>query len=303
MINYSLQVSRQLRNDNALIESFLEQVENDSNIDWRIVSHFGGEWSKFNYFSEQEIQQVGDDYFDIVKPEMLNKQTVALDVGCGSGRWSKYVADKARFVEAVDPSDAIFAASKLLENCPNVRITQAAVSQLPFPDNSFDFVFSLGVLHCVPDTEKAIADCVKKLKKGGYFLVYLYYALDNRGFLYKTFFHLSNGIRKVISVLPQGLKQALCDVIAFTVYLPFVTIARFVKWLSPNSRLYKYIPLYYYHDKSLNIIRNDALDRFGTPLELRFSKNEIRKMMENCGLSDIVFSEKEPLWHAAGRKP
>ena len=69
-----------------------------------------------------------------------------------------------------------------------------------------------------------------------------------------------------------------------------------------KNKFYTKIPLSYYVGKSLNIIRNDALDRFGTPLEQRFSKKEIKQMMENSGLSEITFSEKEPYWHAVGKR-
>ncbi len=62
------------------------------------------------------------------------------------------------------------------------------------------------------------------------------------------------------------------------------------------------LPLAYYWDKSLRIMRNDALDRFGTPLEQRFSREEIRSMMIECELDDIRFSEQAPYWHVVGRK-
>ena len=64
----------------------------------------------------------------------------------------------------------------------------------------------------------------------------------------------------------------------------------------------KKIPLSYYSDKSFNIIRNDALDRFGTPLEQRFSKIQIEQMMLKSGLTKIVFSDNEPYWHVLGTK-
>ena len=62
------------------------------------------------------------------------------------------------------------------------------------------------------------------------------------------------------------------------------------------------MPLSYYIGKSINVIRNDALDRFGTPLEQRFSKKEIEEMLINAGLEDIVFSERAPYWHVLGKK-
>jgi hypothetical protein len=62
------------------------------------------------------------------------------------------------------------------------------------------------------------------------------------------------------------------------------------------------IPLSYYGNKSFNVIRNDALDRFGTPLEQRFSKVQIESMMQKAGLTDIKFSNNQPYWHVIGRK-
>jgi SAM-dependent methyltransferase len=212
------------------------------------------------------------------------------------------VAKKAKFVEGIDPSDAVFSAETLLEDYDNVRITQAEVSNLPFEDESFDFVYSLGVLHHIPDTQKAMENSVKKLKKGGYFLVYLYYNLDNRGAAFKLLFHLSNIMRHVIFRLPGFLKRLVCDFFAITVYLPFVYLAKIVKGLFPSKNWYEKIPLSMYHNKSFFVIRNDSLDRFGTPLEQRFSKVEIQKMMTSAGLSEIVFSKKQPFWHAIGRK-
>jgi hypothetical protein len=49
-------------------------------------------------------------------------------------------------------------------------------------------------------------------------------------------------------------------------------------------------------------MRTDSRDRFGTPLEKRFSKSQIGKMLESAGLEDIEFSDKAPFWCAVGRK-
>ena len=84
--------------------------------------------------------------------------------------------------------------------------------------------------------------------------------------------------------------------------MPMVILTKIVKGIAPKSKAYTKIPLSYYADKSFNIIRNDSLDRFGTPLEQRFTKVEIQAMMEKAGLTDINFSNNEPYWHAVGRK-
>lgn len=280
------------------IFSFLEK--NDTNIDWKTVESFGEEWSKFNFFSEQEIKQAGDEYFDIIDSSILTKDTVVLDVGCGSGRWTKYLENKVKFVEAIDPSDAVISAVQLLDST-QTRVTQASVDNIPFEDNSFDLVFSLGVLHHIPDTKRALKKCVEKVKIRGYFMVYLYYSLDNRGLFYKMLFKLSNSFRWVISKLPSVLKKIVCDVISIIIYAPFAFLARSFLFFGLN-KIAKKLPLYNYHDKPFKLLRNDSLDRFGTPLEQRFSKSEIKKMMEDSGLINIKFSQKEPFWHAVGQK-
>jgi SAM-dependent methyltransferase len=299
MIPYSTAPQTVSKVDQTDVYNFV--TTEDHNVDMETVNSFGAEWEAFHEFGESDIKQIGSDYFDIVDERHISKKTVALDVGCGSGRWSKFLAPKVGFIEAIDPSEAVFSALKLTKNIPNLRITRAGVDSIPFPDDSFDFVFSLGVLHHIPDTAAAMKSCVRKLKPGGHFLVYLYYSLDNRSAAFKAIFRMTNGVRKVICRMPTGMKNATCNVIGGVVYWPLARFSNLMRKMGSRSA-YKKIPLSWYGDKSFYIMRNDALDRFGTPLEQRFSKVQIERMMKDCGLTDIIFSPNEPYWHAIGRK-
>lgn len=300
ILNYSVTPIDIFEYGGREIFSFIEK-NSDSNIDWETVESFGEEWTKFSSFVDEQIEKIGDEYFDILPDELVHHSTIALDVGCGTGRWTKYLCKKVGFVEAMDPSKAVIAASELLKDEENIRITQGEVSNIPFKDGSFDLVFSLGVLHHIPDTSQAIKDCVKKIKNGGFFIVYLYYSLDNRGPLYKTLFLISNGFRWIISKLPSFIKKRVCDFIAFAVYIPLVGMASTLSKIGLKT-LAKKLPLSYYVGKSLNVIKNDALDRFGTPLEQRFSRVQIEKMMLDAGLTNITFSQRQPYWHCVGQK-
>lgn len=272
------------------------------NIDVKTKNSFGEEWTKFNSFNPEEIEKIGDEYFDIVPSHILNsEQTQALDLGCGTGRWSIYLSDKVKNIEAIDPSDAIFAAAHLCKDYDNINLSQASADTIPFDNNTFDFAMSLGVLHHIPDTQKALNDLVSKVKKGGHVLIYLYYALDNRSFLYKAIFKISSVFRNIISRLPSFFKKIICDLIAIFIYLPLITLSYFVLLIFGKQGSQK-IPLSYYIGKSFNVIRNDALDRFGTPLEKRFAKSEVENMMKLAGLTNIVFSPNMPCWHAIGKK-
>ena len=299
MISYSSSPLKTIHRDNRIFNSFLN--ETDTNIDWETVNSFGEEWNKFDVFSEADIEKIGNDYFDIVSSDLLNKETTVLDVGFGSGRWIKYIAKHVKFVEGIDPSNAIFSAAHFLSSTPNVRLTQASVEAIPFTDNSFDFVYSLGVLHHLPNTELAIKRCFEKTKNGGHFLLYLYYNLDNRSIIHKSLFHVSNLLRKGISKLPRKLKSFVCDLIAILVYWPMAKLGNILSLFS--STMADSFPLGYYRKTSFHIMRNDALDRFGTPLELRFSKQEIESMLVRCGFYNITFSKNPPYWHVIAQKP
>jgi SAM-dependent methyltransferase len=274
----------------------------DDNIDHVTVESFGEEWNKFSEFNSDEIESIGDEYFDVVPEGLFKKEsTTVIDLGCGTGRWSVYMSDKVKEIHALDPSKAVFSAAQLTQNIENIHLTQASVDNIPFEDETFDFGISLGVLHHIPDTEAALKSLSQKIKSGGHLLIYLYYALDNRSAAYRALFNMSTFFRRGISKMPAGLKKFTCDLIAFLVYLPFVGLASFVKLITKGDT-YKKMPLSYYVGKSLNVIRNDSLDRFGTPLEQRFTKAQITEMMTNCGFEDLVFSEKMPCWHVIGKK-
>ncbi len=271
------------------------------NIDTDVVETFGEEWLKFKDYSDEEIRTAGAMYFDILNESILNKNTYALDIGCGTGRWTKLLAEKAGFIEAIDPSDAVFAADYLLKNIKNVRITKASVETIPFADDTFDFAMSIGVLHHVPNTQKAMIDCVKKVKKNGYFFCYLYYNLENKSFISKTLYWFSDIIRLVVSRLPAAIKGFACDVLAIVFYMPFVLTFRLLNFAGLKNLAQK-LPLADYGDKSFFIIRNDSLDRFGTRLEHRFSKQQVIELMEKSGLGNIVVSPASPYYHAIGQK-
>jgi SAM-dependent methyltransferase len=274
----------------------------DSNIDHKTVESFGDEWQAFHGFDEKELMKLGDEYFDIVGPEMVNEKTTLLEVGCGSGRFLKYLSNRAGYLVGVDPSHAIFAADQLIGPAENVVLAKASANNLPFENESFDFVCSIGVLHHIPDTFKALQACVAKVKKGGYFYTYLYYDLDNRGLLFRSLYKLSNAIRKGICKLPTIPKKAVCNILAVGFYMPFILSNRLLKVVGVPEKFRNKIPLFGYENRSFYVIRNDSLDRFGTPLEQRFTKIQIQQMMEQAGLSEITFSNNIPFWHVVGKK-
>lgn len=297
---YSRPSLQTIKGPNNDIEVFT-QLGSNENIDADVVRAFGEEWKKFSVHTDESVRELRKEYFDIIDETIVNKNTYMIDIGCGSGRWTDYFTDKAGFIEAVDPSDAILVADKMLGQKENVRVTKASVDTIPWDDETFDFGMSIGVLHHIPDTRQALINCVKKIRKGGHFYVYLYYRFDNRGPLFKAVFFLSDILRKGISRMPEGLKKFICDILAACVYWPLSRFAGLLHKLSLH-KLARKIPLEPYYNKPFYNLRNDCLDRFGTKLEQRFLRSEIEEMMSSAGLTEIKFGETSAFWHAVGKK-
>lgn len=272
------------------------------NIDHKTVDGFGEEWAAFDQsdLPPDEQRRIFDDYFSVFPFAELPPQAEGFDLGCGSGRWADLMAARVGHLHCIDPSaKALSVAKRRLGGRGNVVFHHAGVDDIPLADNSQDFGYSLGVLHHIPDTQAALADCVAKLKPGAPFLVYLYYSFDNKPLWFRSVWTVSDQIRKVVARLPFAARKATTTALAATVYWPLTRVALLGEKLGANVAD---LPLAPYRHYSFYTMRTDALDRFGTRLEQRFSRAQIRAMMEACGLTDIVFREGVPYWVACGRK-
>lgn len=273
-----------------------------SNLDAKTVHDFGEEWANFDQseLSEEILSDWFDYYFDIFPWQNLPAEPIGFDMGCGSGRWAKFAALRVGKLFCVDASEkALETAKRNLQESKNVKFVLASVDELPFADDSMDFGYSLGVLHHIPDTAAGIKSCVKKIKPNAPFLIYLYYAFDNRSLWFRLLWKFSDFFRQIICRLPFGLKKLTTDLIAALVYFPLARLAAIFEKFGFNVDSF---PLSFYRHQKFYTMRTDALDRFGTRLEQRFTKAQITKMMQDAGLENIVFSQTVPYWCAVGTK-
>ncbi|MGZ3420721.1 MAG: class I SAM-dependent methyltransferase [Polyangiales bacterium] len=274
----------------------------ETNADRATVEGFGAEWKRFDYAgrSEKELADAFDEYFSLVDWSTIPSNARAFDVGCGTGRWARFVSERVGELHCIDASEeALAVAREKLRDRPNVRTHHASVDAMPIADGSMDFGYSLGVLHHVPDTEGALRACAAKLKPGAPFLVYLYYSLDNRSAVFRTLWRASDVMRRVVSRSPFRVRAAVAELIAGAVYWPLARTARALEKASVDVDAF---PLSYYRDRSFYVMRNDALDRFGTRLEQRFSRVQVRDMLEAAGFENVRFREGAPYWCALATK-
>ena len=274
-------------------------MKRETNVDHETVEGFGDEWVRFDQseLPEQELMALFKSYFSVFPWHSLPENAEGFDLGCGSGRWAKLVAQRVGRLHCIDPSVALDVARKNLAQFGNCAFHSATVDAIPIEDASMDFGYSLGVLHHVPDTQAGIDACVRKLKPGAPFLVYLYYAFDNRPLWFRAIWRISNVLRLAVSRLPHGLRYFSSQILASLIYLPLAKFSWAVEKTGVNVSNF---PLSAYRNLSFYTMRTDALDRFGTRLEQRFTLQKIKAMMEQAGLERVEFSTKEPFWCAVG---
>lgn len=277
--------------------------KNDRNIDSDVVAGFGDEWSRFpqSAVESKELRELFDSYFHIFPwSEIHCEESTGADIGCGSGRWAGFVAERVGHLHAVDASaEALEVAKNHCKKLDNLTYHHTGVDSLPFLDEELDFAYSLGVLHHVPETLTALKSIARKMKKGAPFLIYLYYSFDNRSAQYRAVWKLSETLRVVVSRLPHSIRYSMSQIFACLLYYPLARGAKIANLWGVNTSGW---PLDFYKDKSFYTMRTDALDRFGTRLEQRFSKREIQQMLLEAGFENIQFSETPPYWCAIARR-
>ncbi len=282
-------------------------MEQDKNRDDHVISHFGGEWKAFNYLDSDQLEEVREQFAAYVRPlptQFLTEGDLAIaDFGAGSGRWAHFLLEHASQLWLVEPGKESFEIlQQRFGKNEKVHLLNETVSENRVPNDSLDLAVSLGVLHHMPDTGLGIQDIFTKIKPGGYFLCYLYYALENKPFIYRFIWSVTNRFRIGISKLPYRQRRIVCEIIAALVYWPLARLSKFVEKIGLSSGN---IPLHHYKDMNFYVMRNDAYDRFGTSLEQRFTKKEISEMVDKAGfdVDSLKFSEAEPFWTFVVRKP
>ena len=136
------------------------------------LASFGRQWNKYEVAHADEDRATFQAKTGVTLDEL--KSLRVLDAGCGGGRYSKVCGEAGATVVGADHSGAVSKARQLCGHLPNVAFVQADLKRLPLEPASFDFVFSIGVMHHDSDT-RAVFDAVGKLvKPEGRYSVWLY---------------------------------------------------------------------------------------------------------------------------------
>ncbi len=198
----------------------------DSRRSWKILNgiprfvtdqhleSFGHQWTRFDVAHDAEDRATFEAKTGCRLSDLHGKRI--LDAGCGGGRYAKVCGEAGATVFGADHTRAVEKAAKLCGHLPNVHFVQADLKQLPFEPASFDFVFSIGVMHHDADTRLVFNAVAQMVRPGGRYSVWLY----RRNQWWQEL--LNSGLRTMTTRMPAAALTPFCHVGAILGGVPVV---------------------------------------------------------------------------------
>ena len=263
---------------------------------------FGYEWTHYTELNDSYRSEFLD-WIKPIAPEFFAGKVI-LDGGCGKGRHSFLSAEfGAKEVIGIDLSDAVEAAFQNTRHLPNVHIVQADIYNLPFL-SPFDLIYSIGVLHHLPDPRSGFLSLVRHLHPGARITIWVY-GKEGNWWIEK----LVNPFRiHVTSRLPKFVTQAISFLLALPLYLALKLIYGPVNKIGFLAPMKKFL---FYSDYLCDISRYSFVENFWNvfdhlvaPTAFYHSQEEMEEWMHSAGLAEVAITQKtNNSWRAAGTKP
>lgn len=246
----------------------------------RTLDAFGYEWNSFDQIQPEDEVFWGKYTSDIALDDL--GEAIALDAGCGKGRFSQFLAPHVRFLVALDASDAVHAAAGNLQEHQNVLVVRADLCRPPLPRQQFDFICCLGVLHHLSDPEAGFRSLCQLLAPDGRMLVYLYSRPEKRG-IRAAGLKVARWMRVVTTRSPRSWLRFAAGPIAAALYV-FVVIPGRVGDKVRLGRLAG-LPLQTYRKQPMRSLWLDTFDRLSAPVEYRYTWAELAPWFDRARLT------------------
>nr|MBI3612084.1 class I SAM-dependent methyltransferase [Nitrospirota bacterium] len=233
--------------------------------------------------------------------DKVTQGTIGLEAGSGNGADTGVLAKRHPEIEIIslDMSEGVYRTLRRTIGLPNVHVVRASVLALPVKSALCDFGYSFGVLHHTADPQAGLHEIVRVLKPGGRVSLYLYE--DHADNPWKAVpLKLVAAIRHVTTKLNAKVLSALCYALSPFIVLVFSVPARVFRCFEATRPLAENMPFNF--GTSLFSVHGDLLDRFGAPVEVRYSRESVRAFMEACRLTQLRLTKIRTLagWVVSG---
>jgi 2-polyprenyl-3-methyl-5-hydroxy-6-metoxy-1,4-benzoquinol methylase len=246
-------------------------------------------------YSESGGYYVSTDILADVLGPLMNIQSFAgkdiLDIGSGTGRWLRIFHELgAKTIAAVEPSPAIEVAKKNTAECENISYHNVTGDKLPA--GPYDYVYSYGVIHHIPEPDPVIARAFEVLKPGGHVVLWLYGRENNGPYLF-----FMRALRLITVPLPDGGLDWLSGIM-----VPLVrAYSRLSKMLPLPLRGYMQEFIDKVDDYTVKHVIYDQLDPHYAKY---YRRQEVIDLLERAGFSDVqVYHRQAYSWTVVGAKP
>jgi SAM-dependent methyltransferase len=272
----------------------IEQTE----VQEKTAEAFGYEWTRYSELAARYRKQ----FLDWLRPvdEGFFKGKYVLEGGCGKGRHTALAAEfGVAGIVSIDLSVAVEAAYANTRHLPNAHIVQGDLNHPPVK-RAFDYAFSIGVLHHLPDPERGFKALVSKLKPGGAMSAWVY-GREGNGWIV----HVVTPIREhVTSHLPHALLDGLSGLLTVPLYAATTLVYRPTRNSSAGKAL-PYAPyLSYIADFPFREQRSIVFDHLVAPVAFYLRRNEFEDWFKRAGLKDITIeAHNANSWRGFGRVP
>jgi SAM-dependent methyltransferase len=242
---------------------------------------FGYQWTTFSEMA-CDFRENFWNYLHPATPEFL-KGRLGLDAGCGFGRHIYQAATYGAEMVGMDLSRAIESSYQNTKGLPNVHLVQGNIYAPPFAPATFDFVYSVGVLHHLPDPERGVRSLVPLVKANGSMFVWLY----SKSRRFSNF--VLECVRAVTTRLPHPLVKSISfagAVVDSAVVVPYRAVRRVPglgaivdKLAPPRVKLYSRYPF--------QVLHADWFDRLAAPVRFYYNGPEVEEILTAAGLTDV----------------
>jgi len=259
---------------------------------------FGYQWKHFATLNGRYRQQFLD-WIRPVEASFFQGRTV-LEGGCGKGRHTALAAEfGARDVVAMDLSEAVDVAFANTGRHPAVHIVQADLNHPPVKP-VFDYAFSIGVLHHLPEPEAGFRALTGRLRPGGAVSAWVY-GREGNGWIV----HIVSPIReRLTSRLPRPILQALAALITTPVFVATRCVYRYTRRTRFAGKLPYAGYLEYISDFSFHEQRTIVFDHLVPPIAYYLRKHEFAAWFDRASLADVAIGHHNAnSWRGFGRVP